>query len=193
MCLWSSACGDLGVGKSCGLLIRGWEAQISQRPATPPQPPANALEGKYQTPFVPRGAPGYMRVPQVSRNSSLSHRATLQDQAPPKTRPQQAEERPRAYQRPSGLGDHTVQRAMPADNATSNEGASLLPTAAPPPGAPAAAAAAGRKPDFLLWCCRLFNLITAICALLCAIALGIAMALQAGSPVKVRHATTKDY
>lgn len=58
------------------------------------------------------------------------------------------------------------------------EGASLLPTRQINE---ASNAVQKSRPDFLLWCCRVFNLITGICALLCAVALSIAIGLQAGS------------
>lgn len=62
------------------------------------------------------------------------------------------------------------------------EGASLLPTRQINE---ASNAVQKSRPDFLLWCCRVFNLITGICALLCAVALSIAIGLQAGSVRKV--------
>ena len=70
------------------------------------------------------------------------------------------------------------------------ETASLLPVRAPGTASAAAAAAtAQRRPDFLLWCCRALNVVTAICELLCAIALGIAIALEAESADKVGRST----
>lgn len=50
---------------------------------------------------------------------------------------------------------------------------------------PGSATAAGtKKPetDLLLWACRLLNIVTAGCAVLCAVALGIAIALHARYP-----------
>jgi len=64
---------------------------------------------------------------------------------------------------------------MPAEP---HEQDGLLPTTSRSPPAPAAK----QKPDLLLWCCRMLNLVTAICALLCAVASCLALFLENDTP-----------
>lgn len=73
------------------------------------------------------------------------------------------------------------------EEGAAGETAGLLPVRQPgSASATAAAAAARRKPDLLLWCCRALNIVTAICELLCGVALGIAIALEGESADRVR-------
>lgn len=69
-----------------------------------------------------------------------------------------------------------------------NERAELLPSTAPGLGGTSAALAAPRHTrthDCLLHACRVFNFLTALCALLCALAFGMAMWVRGQAPIKV--------
>lgn len=68
-----------------------------------------------------------------------------------------------------------------------NERAELLPSTAPGLGGTSAALAAPRHTrthDCLLHACRVFNFLTALCALLCALAFGMAMWVRGQAPIK---------